>query len=113
MGERRVVDAAAARSTRLLLGVATLVLAVAAVVFWLGDSPAGAGVTARSAAVIGAVWLAFPAFTELRWRTVLIGGGALAVVLYRPRSGWAVALAAAAALALMRRPHRRRGDDRG
>ena len=111
MSERRAVDTSAARSTRIMLGVATLALAAAAVVFWLGDSPAGAGVTARSAAVLGAVWLAFPAFAELRWRTVLIAFGALAVILYRPRSGWLVAIAAAAALASMRRS-KARGDDR-
>ncbi len=112
MSARRVVEPATARSTRILLGVATLALVAAAAVFWIGDSPAGAGVAARSAAVLGAIWLAFPAFTELRWRTVLIAGGALAVVLYRPRSGWVVAVAAAAALASMRRAEGRGGSRR-
>ncbi len=108
MPDRRVAEPTSSVSTRVLLGIATVGLALAALGFWITDNSAGAGVLARSAAVLGATWVAFPAFGELRWQSVLIGLGALAAIVSRPRSGWVVALAAGVALSMARRRGGRR-----
>ncbi|GEM_PF-2666899 len=107
MPEPRAAEASSVRSTRILLGVGAVGLGVAAVGFWMADAPGGAGVLARSAAVLGALWVAFPVLAELRWQAVVAGLGVLAVFAYRPRSGWIVAVVAAAALSMSKRRSQR------
>lgn len=76
-------------STRVLLGLAVAVLTAGwAWALTTGDGSGPAGVLGRSAAILGAVWLAYPRLTTLGTRTWVVLGSALLVTLLRPRAAW-------------------------
>ncbi len=72
---------------------------------WSADQAAQAGVAARVGAVFAAVWVAWPSLSRTSPRSWLVGGAAVAAVIWRPRSAWIVLPALALVLA-------RRRDDR-
>lgn len=74
-------------------------LAAAAFLWYSGDATT-AGIAARVGAVLGAVWVAWPAVTEVGRRRWWILGLSLLVVIWRPRS--AVVVLPAMAFALRR-----------
>ncbi|MDH4306117.1 MAG: hypothetical protein OEX04_01440 [Acidimicrobiia bacterium] len=76
-------------ASRPLLGVFALAaVCVAAVSYWVLDSATSAGIALRSAFLLGALWLAWPEFTERSMRRLVIIGGLLAMLLLRPRAAW-------------------------
>jgi hypothetical protein len=76
-------------STRTLLGLAVVVLTAGwAGALATGDGSGPAGVLGRSAAILGAVWLAYPRLTTLGTRTWVVLGSALVVTVLRPRAAW-------------------------
>ena len=71
---------------RISLGLTTIGFLAAAGLAWNADDAGLAGILARVAAVLGSVWLAYPALVKVDKRTIwlLVLGGL--VVLLRPRA---------------------------
>lgn len=76
---------------RTLLGGSALLLAAIALGLWLiGDDPVAAGIFVRTAAVMGAVWFAYPGLQSMTagsWALTAVG---VVVVILRPRAAWLV-----------------------
>jgi hypothetical protein len=76
-------------ATRTLLGLVVVVLTAGwAWALATGDGSGPAGVLGRSAAMLGAVWLAYPRLITLGARTWVVLGSALLVTVLRPRAAW-------------------------
>lgn len=90
--------------SRTILGVLVIALvSMAGALTWLFDRPTAAGISLRSAILLGALWLAWPELTRRSFRrTAVIGLGA-AIVLFRPRAAWVVIPVLAVWLATGRR----------
>lgn len=100
--------AASSDHRRLLLGVAVLCLTVASALTWWQGHPETASVLLRADILLGAVWLAYPALSSMRWGVVLAvaGGGLLLLTRWRLMAGLVFVVLA---LALLWGRIRRRG----
>ncbi len=87
--------------SRTLIGVSALVAAGLAAWAWLSGSNETVGIAVRVAVILGAIWIAFPAFSTVNARSILIGGLSLLVLLLRPRA--AVVILPVLAFTLRRR----------
>ena len=71
-------------STRRLVAVIAVALgAVGAVIYWQGNQISG-GILVRSGLVVGAIWLAWPALTNLKPRWLVPALAILAFAVTRP-----------------------------
>lgn len=76
---------------RPLIGGSAALLVVIALALWLiGDDAAAAGIFARTAAVLGAVWFAYPGLQSMTAGTWAVTAVGLVVVILRPRAAWLV-----------------------
>ena len=80
----------------------SLILLVAAAVFWFQDNATAVGITARTGLIMAAIWVAYPVVTEVGPRSWLFTAIALVVIVLRPRA--AIVVLPALAFALRRRP---------
>jgi hypothetical protein len=87
--------------SRTLIGVAALVAGGFAAWAWLSDSNETVGIAVRVAVILVAIWIAYPAFSTVNPRSILIGGLAVLILVFRPRA--AVAILPVLALTLGRR----------
>jgi hypothetical protein len=84
---------------RTVLGMVAIGFAAIGALLWWGESEVPGGVMLRTAAVFGAIWLAYPAMVRLTWRGAAIGAMAVVAAVARP----ALVLLVVPLLLLMRR----------
>lgn len=74
---------------RTLLGGSALLLAAIALGLWLvQDDAVTAGIFVRTAAVMGAVWFAYPGLQSMTAGTWAVTAVGVVVVIVRPRAAW-------------------------
>ena len=85
---------------RLLVGVGTLCLGVAAAYSWWQGQPETASVLLRTCILLAAVWLAYPSLRSTKWGVVLAvaGGTVLLLTRWRLVAGLILAMLAVALL---------------
>jgi hypothetical protein len=72
--------------SRRLIGVAALAAGAFSAWAWISDSNETIGIAVRVAVILGAIWIAYPAFESVNPRSLLIGGLSLLVLILRPRA---------------------------
>lgn len=73
-----------------MIGGAALLFAVGAGLAWNAGDSGLAGILGRVAAVIGSIWLAYPALVAVDRRSIWLVAVGVLVVLLRPRSALVV-----------------------
>jgi hypothetical protein len=67
-----------------------MLLAAAGAWLWTTGQRTNGGVALRVAAVMAAIWFAWPSLRRITPKTMILGAAALAIGVYRPASLWVV-----------------------
>lgn len=98
-------------SNRVLIGVAAAGLLIGGAGIYaglFGGDATSAGIAVRSGLVLGALWLAMPAFRRMTWRGTLSTAGLILAVAWKPVFLWVVPIAALVGWAAWRASERSR-----
>lgn len=76
--------------SRTLIGAATVLAAGFTAWAWATDAGQVVGIAARVTVILGAIWIAHPAFETVNTRSALIAGLSVLVLIFRPRAALVV-----------------------